>query len=100
MTGTPPGSMRFALRAGSSQDGVKVTIPYPTTGAFTVKANGVKVTANQFDDAAGVPTELAKSDCGENRFVPLANFLEFYITPDCIVDFKPRDAIQGAVRME
>lgn len=75
MTGTPPGSMRFALRAGSSPEGIIVTIPYPTTGAFTVKADGVKVAANLFDDAAGVPAELVKSGCGENRFVPLDNFL-------------------------
>merc|ERR1712176_1178287 len=86
MTGTPPKDMRFALRAGANlgdADGVKVTIPYPTTSALTVKAklgeaDAVKVDPNPFDDAAGMPTALEKQECGENRYVGVANLLEVY----------------------
>lgn len=100
MTGTPPKEMRFALRAGSSQEGIKVTIPYPTTSAFTVKANGQKVVPNSFDDAKGQPKPLDKNNCGENRYVGLANFLEFYITPGCEITLRTRDAITSSVRLE
>jgi len=40
MTGTPPKDMRFALRAGASEKGIKVLIPYTTTSAFSVRADG------------------------------------------------------------
>lgn len=100
MTGTPPRQMRFALRSDSEQGGIKVKIPYTTANTYTVKADGVVVDSNPFDDAAGKPTELKKVKCGENRYVGRANFLEFYIKPGCTITIKPRDAIVGTVRMD
>jgi len=38
--------------------------------------------------------------CGENRFVGIENYLEFYITPGCDIIIEPRDAIMTKVRME
>lgn len=38
--------------------------------------------------------------CGENRFVGVKSFLEFYITANCLLHIAPRDAIQTNVRME
>lgn len=67
---------------------------------FTVKANGVTIDSNPFDDGLGYATNITKTTCGENRFVALANFLEFYISPGCEIKIKPRDAIQGLVRMD
>lgn len=44
---------------------------------------------------------LTKNEgCGENRFVGIENFLEFYITPGCVITIEPRDAILGLVRLE
>jgi len=77
-----------------------VTIPFPTNSAFTVKANNTKIAPNQFDDATGKPTPLEKTKCGENRYVGVANFLEFYITPDCEITLKTRETIVSSVRME
>jgi hypothetical protein len=99
-TGTPPSKMRFGLRADDNQPGVKVKIPYPNTGVYEVKANGVKVPPMPFNDTLGYPEQLPKSTCGENRFQNLANWLEFYITPGCEIHIRPLDAIIGSVRMD
>jgi Ca2+-binding RTX toxin-like protein len=99
-TGTPPQQLRFKLEAGSTQAGVKVKIPYPNAGIYSVRANGKKITPQPFDEQLGHPTQLPKATCGENRFQNLANWLEFYITPGCQIDVKPLDAIAGAVRMQ
>jgi hypothetical protein len=100
MTGTPPKQMRFALRSDSDQGGIKVKIPYTSANTYTVKADGVVVDSNPFDDETGRPTQLEKTECGENRYVGRANFLEFYIKPGCTITIKPRDAIVGTVRMD
>ena len=53
-----------------------------------------------YDDDLQGPKPLTKATCGENRFVALSNVLEFYITPGCTIEIKPRDAIVGLVRMD
>lgn len=40
------------------------------------------------------------SGCGENRYVGVENFLEFYLTPGCEILVEPRDAIMTKVRLE
>jgi hypothetical protein len=99
-TGTPPQQLRFKLEGDDSQSGIKVKIPYPVAGTYSVRANGVKHAPMAFDDVLGHPLQLNKVECGENRFQNLANWLEFYITPGCQIDIKPLDAIVGAVRMQ
>jgi len=47
-----------------------------------------------------MPGPVAKTSCGQNRYVGRGNFLEFYITPGCEILLKTRDAIQSSVRME
>lgn len=37
--------------------------------------------------------------CGENRFVGVENFLEFYVTPGCQITIEPKDSIMTKVRM-
>jgi hypothetical protein len=44
--------------------------------------------------------ELYGKNCGENRYIGVKNILEFYLTPGCVLQVKPRDAIQTLVRME
>jgi hypothetical protein len=55
-----------------------------------------------FDSVAGRPAELGSNAvCGDNRFVGVENFLEFYIdSNDCEITVRPRDAIATKVRME
>ena len=38
--------------------------------------------------------------CGENRYIGVKNILEFFISGNCTLTIKPRDAIQSMVRME
>lgn len=69
-------------------------------GSKTVKANGIVVQPQQYDDEARQPRPLDKQVCGENRFVAILNYLEFYITPGCEIFVEPNDSIQGTVRMD
>jgi len=66
----------------------------------TVYANDVKQSYTEWDETIGAPAVLTNSACGENRFVGVQNFLEFYITPNCAIKIEPRDAIMTKVRME
>jgi hypothetical protein len=93
--------MRFGLRSNNQQGAIKVTIPYTVAGSYTVKAEGVVINQNAWNNDLKAPEPLTKKTCGENRFVSgTANFMEFYITPDCDIYIEPRDAIVGLVRME
>jgi len=54
-----------------------------------------------WDEELGRNGPLTKvKGCGENRFVGIENFLEFYITSGCDIVVEPRDAIMTKVRME
>lgn len=98
MTGTPPNKMRFTLRADSG--GMKLKIPYPNAGAYQVYANGDLKDMTPWDPAIGKPASLTKNKgCGENRFVGIENFLEFYLTADCEIIIEPLDQIYSKVRL-
>lgn len=99
MTGTPPNKMRFTLQAEIGA--MKIKIPYPNAGAYTVYLKGSEIPYTPWDEALGRHGELSKTQgCGENRFVGIENFLEFYLTSECTVTIAPRDAIMTSVRME
>merc|ERR1719479_628416 len=98
LSGTPPKKMRFKLEA--DQGGTKIKIPYPVAGSVTVYANNDKKAYTAWDESIGAPAVLTNTACGENRFVGVQNFLEFYITPNCAIKIEPRDAIMTKVRME
>jgi len=98
-TGTNPNKMRFNLetRAG----GVKIKIPYSFAQAIGVSANGVRIAPNNFDDAIGQPGLITKTKgCGENRFVGVFNYLEFWLEPGCEIRLEPIDSIIAKVRMD
>ena len=99
MAGTPPQKMRYTLQADIG--GVKLKIPYPVAGSYTVKANGKlrEYTPWNKDLGRHSPLQL-NSGCGENRYVGVENFLEFYLTPGCEILVEPRDAIMTKVRLE
>ena len=98
-SGTPPKEMRLNLNAVTG--GTKIKIPYPVAGSVSIYANGKKIDYTPWDEELGRHGPLTKTKgCGENRFVGIENFLEFYITPGCELEIKPRDAIMTKVRME
>ena len=91
--------MRFNLEARTGS--IKIKIPYPVAGSVTVYANNKKKDYTPWDDALGRHSPLTKTKgCGENRFVGIENFLEFYITPGCLIEIEPKDAIMTKVRMD
>jgi len=105
MTGTPPKDMRFALRADAGEGGMKVLIPFPGPVAFSVYAaegndDLEKVTENPFLDVLGKPAPVEGSQCGQNAYFPRANYLDFWITPGCVVELRFRDSISSSVRVD
>lgn len=98
-TGTPPNNVRYKLL--SEIGAITVKIPYSNAGSYTVYANGVKKNYTPWDEELGRHGPVTgREGCGENRFVGIENFLEFYITAGCEIEVKPRDAIMTSVRME
>ena len=76
--------MRYTLKANSG--GIKLRIYYPNAGAYQVFANGELKAEADWDPTTGGPGALKKTKgCGENRFVGIENFLEFYLTASCEV---------------
>jgi hypothetical protein len=59
MTGTPPGKMRYTLQG--EMTGVKIRIPYPNAGSYSIKVNGRVIPYTPWDDVAGEPKALTKS---------------------------------------
>lgn len=99
MTGTPPGNMRYTLK--SDRGNVKIKVPYPNAGAYSVLANGVLKEYNTWDKNLGRHAEIqGTKGCGENRFVGVENFLEFVLTPGCEITIKPKDSIMSSVRLD
>jgi hypothetical protein len=89
-TGTPAKNMKFRLEGGN---GVTVRIAYPGAESRAIWKDGAEVSYNQWDDATQGYGEITQSFCGENRFIGVQNILEFYITADCTLNIKPRNAI-------
>ena len=96
---TPAKKMRFNLDARTG--GTKIKIPYPVAGSIQVTANGKKKSYTPWDDAINASSPLTKTKgCGENRFVGILNFLEFWLEPGCLIEIQPKDSIMAKVRMD
>jgi len=80
---------------------MKIKVPYWNAGSYQVFVDGELIPETPWDKEAGRNSELTGlRGCGENRFVGVQNFLEFWITEGCIVTIKPVDAIKCNVRMQ
>jgi hypothetical protein len=98
-SGTPPKKMRVNLDANTG--GSVIRIPYPVAGSIQITANGKKKSYTPWDEELGRNGPLTKTKgCGENRFVGIENFLEFYITSNCLIEIEPKDSIMTKVRMD
>lgn len=76
-------------------------VHYWNAGSYEVYADGELVEANEFDKEIGAAGKISGyRGCGENRFVGVENYLEFVLTPYCLIEIKPVDAILSNVRME
>ena len=99
-TGSPAKNMRFAVKSMEKLTGFTVTIFYPSAESRQVFANGEYIEYNQWDLDINQYGNVTQQFCGENRYVGVRNYLEFYITGECEIVVRPRNAIQTMVRME
>lgn len=98
-TSTPFKEMRYEMRAASGM--MKIKVHYWNAGSYEVYANGELKDAAPWDKEIGSQAELTGyKGCGENRYVGVVNYLEFIMTPYCLIEVKPVDAILSNVRME
>ena len=105
MTGTPPKKMRWRLDTKNKANGIHVDVHFPSAQARSVLVNGEEVPYNQWEASSEVVGQgnykAVKGDfCGENRYVAVDNIFEFYISGECEIEIRPRDAIMTKVRME
>ena len=100
-TGTPPQKQKFSLYSDSSHPGTLITIRYPDAGAYKIY-NEMQELVEPTDWDYNTETWAVPSgrECGENRYVGVKNFLEFWIEPGCTIFVYPRDAIMLAIRLE
>lgn len=91
--------MRYALRA--ERGAIKVHVPYWNAGSYAVKnSDGVTIPTTPWDSKIGSAAELTgMRGCGENRFVGVKNYLEFWLTAGCTLTVVPVDAILANVRL-
>lgn len=100
MTGTPAKEMLFTLRSQVASAGSTIRISYPGAESRAIYVDGNLIQSNQWDDKKAQYGEIKQKFCGENRFIGVKNILEFYLTAECKLTIKPRNAIQTLVRME
>lgn len=105
MTGTPPKKMRWRLDTEIPENGFTVKVLFPSALARAVLVDGEEVPYNKWAPSKdvigqGEYGEITQNKCGENRYVAVKNYLEFFITGECEMEIAPRDAIMTKVRME
>jgi hypothetical protein len=101
-TGTPPNNMRYYLRAESGNPGIIVRVPYPNAASYGVTVNGNYVTPLGWNPVTQERLTInpATAVCGTNRYLGVLNVLEFFVTPNCVVNVFPQDAIMSTVRLQ
>lgn len=100
MTGTPPERMRWKFVSYDKDLGFTVYLKYPSALSRSVTIDGTEVPYNDWTRATpenGMSADgygpIEQKECGENRYVAVDNYLEFYIDPSCQLGIQPRDAI-------
>lgn len=101
-TGVPPEKQKIALHA-YQPSGFKVRMYYAAGdtvySVFMDDNLKAPVSPTEFDDSIqGYPP--LKPQCGENVYMSLENYLEFYLTPGCVLQIHPRKSISLGVRLE
>lgn len=100
-TGTPPKKQKFSCYGDNVSEGTLLTIRYPDAGAYKLyDKRGELIIPTEWDNVIetwGIPQGRF---CGENRYVGVQNFLQFWMEPGCTIFIHPRDAIMLAVRLE
>lgn len=99
-TGSPARKQRFELFGQNQEAGMTIRIFYPSAESRNLVKDGQIIEFNQWDELEKMYGKVQQRFCGENRYIGVKNIFEFYITPGCMIQIQPRDAIQCLVRME
>jgi len=99
-TGSPAKKQVFHLRSTENEAGTTIRIFYPSAESRNIVKEGKIIEFNQWDELQNQYGEIRQTFCGENRYIGIKNIFEFYITPGCVLEIMPRDAIQVMVRLE
>jgi len=100
-TGTPPQKQKFTLYSDSTHPGTLLKIRYPDAGAYKIYLeNGELAIPTDWDHKTETWAIPTGKYCGENRYVGVWNYLDFWIEPGCTLYIYPRDAIMLAIRLE
>jgi hypothetical protein len=105
MTGTPPKKMRWKLDTKTKAHGITIMIKFPSALARAIIVDGEEVPYNPWVKSKEIVGQgeygpITQSFCGENRYRAVKNILEFFVTGECELEIRPRDAIMTLVRME
>ena len=100
-TGTPPQNQKFELYGPAHTKGCLITIRYVDAGSYKVYTRDRELAIPTDWDYEIETWEIPPGRyCGENRYVGVRNFLQFWIEPGCLLYIRPRDAIMLAIRLE
>lgn len=86
-----PDKLKFKMpkTMNNGEKGIMIRLSYGDKSAFTLKANGIKVDANEMieDDDGMLQEEVDKTNdkCGENRYHASEFTFDFFIKPGCEV---------------
>jgi len=84
-TGSPAQHYRFKLETPDGGN-TQVGMYYSNAKTYGVYDNkGTYIPMTTYDPKTKVASPLTKTKCGENRYLPLQNRLEFYITSGCVL---------------
>lgn len=87
LSGSPPKNQRYELKGFGT--GMTIKISYSNAMSYGMyDTDGEMIEPNVWDEDIEEPGVVTQSFCGENRFLPDINQLEFYITNDCILEIK------------
>jgi len=89
--------MNYKLIAETN--GVRIQVRYEIKDAFAVMLGGELVPELEFSDTLKAVPALSGSYCGENRFNPVAQTLQFTISAGCELSVVPRSIIKASIRM-
>jgi len=84
----------------SHQQGIRVQVRYDYTNSFAVVINGNIIPELEFSDSLRAVPNLEGNYCGENKYIPVDNHLQFSITHGCELQVVPRDTIKASIRMQ
>jgi len=92
-TGTVAKQMKYTLY-GPPGSAMRIRVHYTNPSVYSLYNSRNKyIPQNDFDKKTKQLKVVEGTHCGENRYIPVKNYLEFYITEGCTLFIKPRNVV-------